>query len=131
MKVARYRYQGRQGVGLVAGDTITPAGDDLLTPTPEGDPVALSAVQLLAPVGRNAKIIGVGLNYADHAAESGDPPPNQPLIFAKLPNSLIGAAEPILLPEISAEVDFEAELTALLMAYLAHGDDAMPRGSQP
>ena len=114
MRVARYRHLGSQGVGVIDGDAIVPAGDDLLAPRPAGEPIALSAVDLLSPVGGGAKIICVGLNYADHAAESGDPPPPEPLIFAKLPNSLIGASEPIRLPDISDQVDFEAELGVVI-----------------
>lgn len=56
------------------------------------------------------KIICVGLNYRTHSEEQKVEPPKHPLLFAKWPNALIGAAEPILLPEISLQVDFEAEL---------------------
>jgi 2-keto-4-pentenoate hydratase/2-oxohepta-3-ene-1,7-dioic acid hydratase in catechol pathway len=56
------------------------------------------------------KIIGVGLNYRAHSAEQDVEPPTHPLLFAKWPNTLIGAAEPIRLPRISSQVDFEAEL---------------------
>jgi 2-keto-4-pentenoate hydratase/2-oxohepta-3-ene-1,7-dioic acid hydratase in catechol pathway len=56
------------------------------------------------------RIICVGLNYRSHSVEQDVEPPTHPLLFAKWPNSLIGAAERILLPRISRQVDFEAEL---------------------
>lgn len=114
MKVARYSFEGRDGVGIVSGDAIVPAGTDVLSPVPDGDPVPLSSVELLAPVGRDAKIICVGLNYADHAAEGGVDPPDEPLIFAKLPSSVIGHGRSVVLPMLSDEVDFEAELGVVI-----------------
>jgi 2-keto-4-pentenoate hydratase/2-oxohepta-3-ene-1,7-dioic acid hydratase in catechol pathway len=60
------------------------------------------------------KIICVGLNYRAHSAEQEVEPPERPLLFAKWPNSLIGADDPIVLPPISAQVDFEAELGVVI-----------------
>ena len=114
MRIARYSYQGRRGVGIVTGDEIMPAGDQLLDPAVEGEPISLSAVELLSPIGPGAKIICVGLNYTDHAEESGDTAPEEPLIFAKLPNSLIGSSDPIILPDLSDKVDYEAELGVVI-----------------
>jgi 2-keto-4-pentenoate hydratase/2-oxohepta-3-ene-1,7-dioic acid hydratase in catechol pathway len=62
------------------------------------------------PIDRPGKIICVGLNYRDHAAESNVPVPDRPLLFAKWQTALIGPGEDIVLPPISGEVDFEAEL---------------------
>jgi 2-keto-4-pentenoate hydratase/2-oxohepta-3-ene-1,7-dioic acid hydratase in catechol pathway len=56
------------------------------------------------------KIICVGRNYAEHAAEIGDPLPTSPLLFGKFPNTLIGPGEPIVLPLEAGHVDAEAEL---------------------
>ena len=56
------------------------------------------------------KIICVGRNYAEHAAELGDEPPVEPLIFGKFPNTLIGPGEPIVIPPEATHVDAEAEL---------------------
>jgi 2-keto-4-pentenoate hydratase/2-oxohepta-3-ene-1,7-dioic acid hydratase in catechol pathway len=61
-----------------------------------------------------SKIIAVGLNYHDHAAESKMQVPERPLLFAKWPNGLIGDGEPIRIPPISNEVDFEAELGVVI-----------------
>src|SRR5205085_2901201 len=59
---------------------------------------------------RGMKIICVGRNYAEHAAELGDDPPTEPLLFGKFENTLIGPGEPILLPPEATHVDAEAEL---------------------
>jgi 2-keto-4-pentenoate hydratase/2-oxohepta-3-ene-1,7-dioic acid hydratase in catechol pathway len=63
---------------------------------------------------RPAKIICVGLNYRDHAEETGAELPKAPLLFAKWGNTLIGHGEPILLPAASQEVDYEAELGVVI-----------------
>jgi 2-keto-4-pentenoate hydratase/2-oxohepta-3-ene-1,7-dioic acid hydratase in catechol pathway len=59
---------------------------------------------------RPSKIVCVGLNYAKHAAEFGNPIPEEPLIFLKPPSSLIGPGEPIVLPEGAGRVDYEGEI---------------------
>jgi len=67
------------------------------------------------PFARPSKIVCVGLNYRDHAEESGMELPTRPLLFAKWPSSLIGPGEPIVLPEQASEVvDYEAELGVLI-----------------
>jgi len=63
---------------------------------------------------RPSKIVCVGLNYRDHAEETGAPLPDAPLLFAKWPNALIGSGEAIVLPEESHEVDYEAELGVVI-----------------
>ena len=71
-------------------------------------------VRLLAPVPDPRKIICIGLNYRDHAAESGVPVPPEPILFSKYPTSLIGHGETIILPAVSQEVDYEAELVVVI-----------------
>jgi 2-keto-4-pentenoate hydratase/2-oxohepta-3-ene-1,7-dioic acid hydratase in catechol pathway len=66
------------------------------------------------PIERPQKIICVGLNYRDHAEEQGTAVPEQPILFAKWPNTLIGPGDPIVLPEISEQVDYEAELGVVI-----------------
>lgn len=56
------------------------------------------------------KIVCVGLNYHDHATETGQEVPERPLLFAKWPNTLIGAGEPVVIPTVSRRVDYEGEL---------------------
>ncbi len=68
----------------------------------------------LPPVARPEKIICIGLNYSDHAAESGMPVPKEPVIFGKYQNALVGASGPVLLPSNSTQVDYEAELAVII-----------------
>ena len=72
-------------------------------------------VRLLAPIPNPGKIIAIGLNYRDHAEEQNVPLPENPLIFAKFPNSLIGPDDEIRLPDISRKVDPEAELCVVML----------------
>jgi 2,4-didehydro-3-deoxy-L-rhamnonate hydrolase len=60
------------------------------------------------------KIVCVGLNYRDHAEEQGVALPERPLLFAKWPNTLIGDGDPIRIPSISKQVDYEAELGVVI-----------------
>jgi acylpyruvate hydrolase len=77
--------------------------------------IALVDVQLVAPVPDPEKIICIGLNYRDHAEESGQEIPQAPMWFAKFANSLIGSGEAILLPRAHPEyVDYEAELALVI-----------------
>jgi 2-keto-4-pentenoate hydratase/2-oxohepta-3-ene-1,7-dioic acid hydratase in catechol pathway len=71
-------------------------------------------VKLLAPVPDPRKIVCIGLNYRDHAAESGVPVPAEPVLFCKYPTSLIGHGAEIVLPSVSHEVDYEAELVVVI-----------------
>jgi 2-keto-4-pentenoate hydratase/2-oxohepta-3-ene-1,7-dioic acid hydratase in catechol pathway len=101
-----------------------------------GERVERSTVQLLAPVTDPQKIICLGLNYRDHAAESGAEIPKAPMWFAKFANSLIGSGQEILLPEAHPDyVDYEAELAVVIgrpahrvaaSEALAHVAGAMP-----
>ncbi len=77
--------------------------------------VALTDVRLLAPVPDPEKVICLGLNYRDHAAEAGQEIPSAPMWFAKFANSLIGSGESIVLPPAHADhVDYEAELAVVI-----------------
>jgi 2,4-didehydro-3-deoxy-L-rhamnonate hydrolase len=66
------------------------------------------------PIDRPGKIVCVGLNYRDHAEEQGTELPSAPLLFAKWPNALIGPGEPIVIPRVSTQVDYEAELGVVI-----------------
>ena len=76
----------------------------------------LRDVRLLAPVPRPGKVVCLGLNYRDHAAESGIEVPSEPVIFGKASSSVIGPQDCILLPETSAKVDYEVELAFVIGA---------------
>jgi 2-keto-4-pentenoate hydratase/2-oxohepta-3-ene-1,7-dioic acid hydratase in catechol pathway len=69
---------------------------------------------LRAPVPDPRKIVCLGLNYRDHAAESGMEVPKEPILFSKYPSALIGHQGEIVLPEVSTEVDYEAELVIVI-----------------
>jgi 2-keto-4-pentenoate hydratase/2-oxohepta-3-ene-1,7-dioic acid hydratase in catechol pathway len=76
--------------------------------------VPAAAARFHAPVTDPAKIICLGLNYRDHALESGRQIPNEPVLFSKYATSLIGHREVIVLPKVSKRVDYEAELVAVI-----------------
>lgn len=76
-------------------------------------PIALSSARLLAPVAPR-KIVCIGRNYRDHAAELGNDVPKEPLLFLKAPSALIGPGDPIRIPSQSQRVDFEGELAVII-----------------
>jgi 2-keto-4-pentenoate hydratase/2-oxohepta-3-ene-1,7-dioic acid hydratase in catechol pathway len=81
----------------------------------EGGGIALDEVRLHAPVVDPQKVICIGLNYRDHAEETGQEIPKAPMWFAKFANSLIGSGEPIVLPAAHpSRVDYEAELALVI-----------------
>jgi len=103
-------------VALVGGrafsdltDLLAACDGDARAITP-GQPIQVRDEQLLSPVGRPRKIIGIGLNYRDHAAEAGLQPPPYPTIFPKWDNGIAGPYDDIPLPPESQQVDWEAEL---------------------
>jgi 2-keto-4-pentenoate hydratase/2-oxohepta-3-ene-1,7-dioic acid hydratase in catechol pathway len=73
-----------------------------------------SAVKVLPPIPDPPKIVCLGLNYRDHAIESGAPIPKEPILFSKYATALIGPGEAIVLPSVSQEVDYEAELVIVV-----------------
>jgi 2-keto-4-pentenoate hydratase/2-oxohepta-3-ene-1,7-dioic acid hydratase in catechol pathway len=107
------------GFGRVEGDRVIPMGPDLVGylatgEAADGEAVALAEVRLLAPVPRPGKVIGIGLNYRDHAAESGQPIPSAPILFPKFANSVIGPGEAIVVPPETEQPDYEAELGVVI-----------------
>jgi 2-keto-4-pentenoate hydratase/2-oxohepta-3-ene-1,7-dioic acid hydratase in catechol pathway len=79
-----------------------------------GTAISLKEARLLAPVPRPGKIIGIGLNYADHAAEGGRELPKYPLIFTKAVSAVIGPGEAIRMPLVTSMVDFEGEMAVVI-----------------
>ncbi len=79
-----------------------------------GKRMPLTNVDQLPPVPDPEKIICVGLNYADHAKETGAEKPPEPVLFNKLPSAISGDWCPIVLPSWSEQVDYEAELVAVI-----------------
>jgi 2-keto-4-pentenoate hydratase/2-oxohepta-3-ene-1,7-dioic acid hydratase in catechol pathway len=76
--------------------------------------IPAASVKLLPPIPDPPKIICLGLNYKDHAAESGAPIPKEPILFSKYNTSLIAHGDAIVLPPVSQEVDYEAELVVVV-----------------
>jgi 2-keto-4-pentenoate hydratase/2-oxohepta-3-ene-1,7-dioic acid hydratase in catechol pathway len=107
------------GFGRLDGEHVIPMGRELLAYLESGeavdrDPVPMAQVSLTAPVGNPGKIVGVGLNYRDHAEESGEPVPAEPILFAKFANSVIGPGEAIVVPSAAKQPDYEAELGVVI-----------------
>ena len=73
-----------------------------------------AGAKLLAPVPDPHKIVCIGLNYKDHAAEGGVPIPREPVLFSKYATALIGHGANIVLPAVSTKVDYEAELVIVV-----------------
>src|SRR5215510_4890505 len=73
-----------------------------------------SDIQFHAPVIRPQKLIGIGLNYKDHVEEIKGQTPTHPLLFAMYSNAIIGPEQPIILPSMSKQVDYEAELAVVI-----------------
>ena len=76
--------------------------------------VALADVRLLPPVPNPSKIICIGLNYADHAAETGQAAPTYPVLFPRWNTTLVAHGDPLLVPQASSQLDYEGELVAVI-----------------
>jgi 2-keto-4-pentenoate hydratase/2-oxohepta-3-ene-1,7-dioic acid hydratase in catechol pathway len=110
MKLVRFQVPGRTAYGILHGKEVAElAGDCFGDLSTIATSHALSSVKLLAPCSPS-KVIAVGLNYRDHARELELPVPDVPVIFLKPPTTIIGPGDAILYPEMSSQVDFEAEL---------------------
>ena len=138
MKLATFQTPGtRPRIGLVVSDGIvdlslhlhgSPPADmtSLIEAWPtfraqlefietnRGADLPLESASLLAPVPRPGKILGIGLNYADHLAESGMDRPDHQLWFAKMPSAIHSPVGTVQLPKVSALLDYEAELAFVI-----------------
>ena len=115
MKLVRFGAPGAEKPGIVdsagvirdlsahvkdiTGDTLSPANlDKLRKIDPKTLPEAPKDVRLGAPVGNVKNFMAIGLNYADHAAEAGQPVPAEPIIFYKLTNCIVGPNDNVMIP---------------------------------
>jgi 2-keto-4-pentenoate hydratase/2-oxohepta-3-ene-1,7-dioic acid hydratase in catechol pathway len=128
MKLLRYGPQGQEKPGLLAADGtirdlsghIADLSGEILTKLDTLkaiDPATLPVVQpsRLGPcVAGTGKFICIGLNYADHAAESGATVPPEPIIFMKATSAICGPNDPILIPRTSQKTDWEVELGVVI-----------------
>lgn len=122
MKLCRFRPKEKTGAaaqsevlqGVISGDTVRQISGDMLGKWEAGSRSwPLADVKLLPPV-VPGKIVALGRNYADHAAEFNNAPPKEPLIFLKPPSSLLAPEDSIvLLPEVQ-RIDFEGELAVVM-----------------
>jgi 2-keto-4-pentenoate hydratase/2-oxohepta-3-ene-1,7-dioic acid hydratase in catechol pathway len=76
----------------------------------------LEALRFGAPVARPGKIVCIGMNYSDHARETGQLPPDEPVVFMKAPNTMIGPNDEVLIPRGSSKTDWEVELAIVIGA---------------
>jgi 2-keto-4-pentenoate hydratase/2-oxohepta-3-ene-1,7-dioic acid hydratase in catechol pathway len=131
VRLVTYELDGAVACGALVGDGIVPVPGESVRSILERGPdhwatvaasaeagaeaaVALDDLRLLAPVQDPDKILCIGLNYRDHAEETGMSAPPAPIVFAKFRNSLAGPRDPIVLPEASEAVDYEAELAVVI-----------------
>lgn len=127
MKLLRYGAVGQERPGLldrdgrirdlggivadIDGDTVSPAAlDRLRAVDPETLPLVDGDPRLGPCVARPGKFICIGLNYADHAAETGAEIPDEPIVFMKATSALSGPNDPIIKPRCSTKLDWEVEL---------------------
>jgi ureidoglycolate lyase len=136
MKLATFTAGGPAELGVVTGETIIPLSRsaprlptqmiDLIAVWPSAEAevrvvaaagvgaTPLSAVRLQAPIRRPGKIMAIGLNYADHIAESGAETPKDQIWFSKAVTAANGPYDPIQVPKVSPFLDYEAELVAVI-----------------
>jgi 5-carboxymethyl-2-hydroxymuconate isomerase len=120
MRIARVTHDGAERLAAVAGDEVsfTDSATDLAQlmdgSATWSDPVPLASAELRAPV-RPGKIVAIGLNYLDHARESGAAVPERPLVFAKFPSAVLAPEQPIVIdPKLTERVDWEVELAVVI-----------------
>jgi len=123
MRIVRFSPNSNAGLGTdplfgVLNDEdqiLVLRGDPIYSGiVPTESKVSLSDVRLLAPVIPRSKVVCVGKNYADHAAEMGSDVPKEPVIFLKPNTSVIGPNDTIQWPRMSERVDFEGELAVVI-----------------
>lgn len=118
MRIAKFSTGDRIAWGLVDGPELVVFRGHPIFQGYEttGERLALKDIQLLPPILPTSKIVCIGKNYADHAAEMGGEAPKEPLIFLKPTTSVIGPEEHIVIPSISNRVDHEGELAIVIGA---------------
>ncbi|GIL36070.1 fumarylacetoacetate hydrolase family protein [Phycicoccus jejuensis] len=118
MRIARFTTGDDPVYGLVdgAGEKIAEVTGDPLYQRIEltGATHLVEDVRLLAPVIPRSKVIGIGKNYADHAAEMGTDVPEEPLMFLVPNTAVVGPGDPVVLPPQSTEVHYEGELAVVI-----------------
>ncbi len=131
MKLVRYGRPGKEKPGLIDAEgklrdlsgIIADLGPDQLSDkalakiakiAPSSLPLVRGNPRFGVPLAQVGKFIAIGLNYADHAAETGAPKPAEPIVFMKATSCLCGPDEPIMLPKGSKKTDWEVELGVVI-----------------
>ncbi|MDR9394507.1 MAG: fumarylacetoacetate hydrolase family protein [Roseovarius sp.] len=126
MRFVRYGEPGQEAPGMldadgqvrdlrgIVPDIAGPVLEELPRVDPEGLPLVDPATRLGPPVGQVGKFIGIGLNYSDHAAETGMEPPEHPIVFMKATSSIVGPNDDVCLPRDSRHSDWEVELGVVI-----------------
>ncbi|MDR7276232.1 fumarylacetoacetate hydrolase family protein [Catenuloplanes atrovinosus] len=117
------RLRDLSGVIPDVGPAFLSAGG--LGELPPGLPVLdPEGLRIGPPVGGIGKIVCIGLNYHDHAAETGAPTPSEPVVFMKAPDTVVGPYDDVLIPRGSEKTDWEVELAVVIGRTAAYLDDA-------
>jgi len=140
MKLCRYGPVGAEKPGLIDAEgqlralshveDITPRAlsrdvlADLARVDPSSLPVVEGSPRYGVPVSGVGKFIAIGLNYADHAAESNLPIPSEPVVFNKWINCLQGANDPVTIPRDSQKTDWEVELGVVIGTQASYVEEA-------
>ena len=133
MKLASFAAGGRDSYGVVAGDGIIDIGrrigarfatlreaiaggalDEITRHAQDKADLPLSATKLLPPIPNPDKIVCIGLNYKEHAAEAGAAVPEFPQLFVRLTNTLAAHDSPMIRPKLSGDFDYEGELVIVM-----------------
>jgi 2-keto-4-pentenoate hydratase/2-oxohepta-3-ene-1,7-dioic acid hydratase in catechol pathway len=131
MKLVRFGAPGAEKPGLVdaqgavrdlsahvkdiTGDMLSPASlDKLRKIDPKSLPAAPQGVRLGAPITAVTNFIAVGLNYEDHAKETGAAIPKEPILFNKLTNCIVGPNDNVMVPKASTKLDYEVEIAFVI-----------------
>lgn len=117
----------RVDASFLAGDGIQRLAADVATGVLRGRPLLEDGMLRYGAPVSPSKIICIGLNYADHARETGQQPPTEPIIFMKAPNCVVGPNDDVTLPPGSEKTDYEVELAVVIgrrSAYLNSPDEA-------
>ncbi|MDQ0839905.1 fumarylacetoacetate hydrolase family protein [Sphingomonas faeni] len=141
MKLCRYGTRGAEKPGLIDAegrvrdlsahvadltpDTLSQSSlEKLAVIDPASLPLADGDLRYGPPVAGTGKFVAIGLNYADHAAESNLPIPSEPVVFNKWVNCIQGPDDPVVIPKNSEKTDWEVELGVVIGTRASHVDEA-------
>src|SRR5690625_66029 len=116
MRIARFVHREDFHYGVVQDDIITVLANDPMYAgiQPTTETLRLDEVRLVTPIRPRSKVVGVGRNWQAHAEELGNEVPTSPLLFFKPNTSVVGPDEPVMLPDWTEEVSYEAELAVVI-----------------